>query len=80
MGDARHFRYISTHRWSVALLGVAEAALRESATSVSPQLRVFVHVVTEQPWGPAERSNVSQPLAALNRTARGAGRVHYAEP
>ena len=35
--------------------------------------------MTEQPWGPAERSNVSQPLAALNRTARGAGRVHYAE-
>ena len=25
VGDARHFRYISTHRWSVALLGVAEA-------------------------------------------------------
>ena len=29
--------------------------------------------------GPAERSNVSLPLAALNRTARVAGRVHYAE-
>ena len=29
--------------------------------------------------GPAERSNVSLPLAALNRTARGAGRIHYAE-
>ena len=79
VGDARHFRYVSTHRWSVGLLSVAEAALRESAASASPQLRIFVLVVTELPWGPAQRANISRPLAALNRTARGAGRIYYAE-
>ena len=36
-------------------------------------------VLTEPPWGAANRLNVSAPLAALNRTAAGGGRVHYAE-
>ena len=54
---------------------MAEVALREA----SPRLRLFFLVVTELPWGEAERAKISRPLAALNRTARGAGRVHYTE-
>ena len=60
---------------SPLLLLYAAAALQ----SVGPKVSLHFLVLSEDGWDAPSTANVSAALAAINATARGAGRVYYAQ-